>query len=63
MPLKRKDGTYIFNDHPEFTPNLSPFEVIKQGAFGGTYYRPIFSGVNKKDYKDAWKEFNWSKKN
>ena len=51
MPSKRKDGTYIFNDHPEFTPNLSPFEVIKQGGFGGTYYRPIFSGVTKKEYK------------
>ena len=63
MPTKkRKDETYIFNDYPEFRPNLSPYQVLNQGAFGGTYYRPIFSGVTKKDYKDVWKEFSWSKK-
>ena len=62
MPKKRQDGTYIFKDHPEFTPNLSPNDVIEQGAFGGTYYRPIFSGVTKQNYKDQWMEFKWSKK-
>ena len=28
-----------------FKPNISPAEVIKKGAFGGTYFRNIYSGV------------------
>ena len=40
-----------------FGPNISPVEVIKKGAFGGTYYRDIYSGVNDKIYRDSWKEF------
>ena len=41
----------------DFTPNISPGEVIKKGAFGGTYFRDIYSGVNDKFYKNSWKEF------
>ena len=41
----------------EFRPNASPIEVIKKGAFGGTYFRDIFSCVNDRWYKDSWKEF------
>ena len=41
----------------DFTPNISPVEVIKKGAFGGTYFRDIYSGVNDKFYKDSRKEF------
>ena len=26
-----------FKDHPEFKPNLSPQQILKMGAFGGTY--------------------------
>ena len=33
-------------------------EVIKEGAFGGTYFRVIYSGVNGKCYKKSWKEFD-----
>ena len=29
---------------------------LKTGAFGGTYIRDIYSGVNDKFYKDSWKE-------
>ena len=36
----------------DFKPNISP-EV----AFGGTYFRGIYSGVNDRFYKDSWKEF------
>ena len=28
--------------------NETPVEVIKEGAFGGTYFRDIYSGVNVK---------------
>ena len=31
--------------------------MIKKGAFGGTYFRNIYSRVNNKFYKDSWKEF------
>ena len=44
--------TVIFADHPEFTPNLSPREIFEQGAFGGTYWRKIHSGVTNQDYQD-----------
>ena len=40
-----------------FSPNKTPIEVIKQGAFGGTYFREIYSGINEKWYKSSWKEF------
>ena len=39
-----------------FRPNINPAEVIKNGAFGGTYFKYIYSGVNDKFYKDSWKE-------
>ena len=41
----------------DFTPTISPVDVIKKGAFGGTYFRIIYSGVNDKFYKIIWKEF------
>ena len=41
----------------EFKPNISPVDVIKKGAFDGTYFRDIYSRVNKKWYKNSWKEF------
>ena len=41
----------------DFKPNITPIEIIKKGAFGGTYFRDIYSDVNGKFYKDSWKEF------
>ena len=35
-----------------------PIEIIKEGAFEGTYFREIYSGINKKWYKNSWKEFD-----
>ena len=37
----------------DFKPNISPIDVIKKGAFGGTYFRHIYSGVNNKFYKNS----------
>ena len=42
----------------EFNPNKTLVEIIKEGAFGGTYFRDIYSSVNGKWYKKAWKEFD-----
>ena len=41
----------------DFKSNISPVEIIKKSAFGGTYFRGIYSGVNGKLYKNSWKEF------
>ena len=41
----------------EFHPNITPVDVIKKGAFGGTYFRYIYSNVNNKRYKNSWKGF------
>lgn len=48
-----------FEDYPEFTPNLTPKQIFQLGSFGGTYWRPIHSGVTKIDYKNKHKEFGW----
>ena len=42
----------------DFSPNKTPIEIIKEGAFGGTYFRDIYSGINEKWYKNSWKEFD-----
>lgn len=57
VPKKNKYGQLVFKDFPNFTPNLTPKEIIQAGSFGGTYFRPILSGITGKYYKDQWKEF------
>ena len=42
----------------DFGVNKTPVEVIKEGTFGGTYFRDVYSGVTGKWYKKSWKEFN-----
>lgn len=54
---KFKNGIYVFNDQPDFTPNLSPLEIFKLGSFGGGYWRPIYSSVNNKTYKGQHKKY------
>ncbi|KAF4112843.1 hypothetical protein G5714_005388 [Onychostoma macrolepis] len=55
--IKRNEkGQLVFKGHPEFTPNMTPKEVLQAGSFGGTYFRPIYSSITKQHYKDAWQE-------
>ena len=37
---------------------IKPVEITIEGAFDGTYFRDIYSGVNRKRYRNSWKEFN-----
>lgn len=51
-PQRNSDGTYHFEDYPNFRPNLAPWEIFELGSFGGTYWRPIYSSVVKKHLKN-----------
>lgn len=42
-PTRDDDRVFHFADYPDFTPNKSPEEVLREGAFGGSYYRPLRS--------------------
>ena len=57
VPKRKKNKELIFSDHPEFTPNLTPKEIFQLGSFGGTYWRPIYSDVTKKNYKNKHKKY------
>jgi len=62
MPSRdAKTGVLKFDDAPEFRPNMSPKEVLQAGSFGGTYFRPIKSGVTGLKYNKMWLELpqNW----
>lgn len=54
---KMKRNTHKQNYPPEFTPNLSPRDIFQRGSFGGTYWRPIYSGVLKKKLENVHKEY------
>lgn len=45
-----------FKDFPQFTPNLSPYQIFKLGSFGGTYWRPIYSETNQESYNNLYLE-------
>ncbi|KAK6338797.1 hypothetical protein TWF696_009607 [Orbilia brochopaga] len=42
-PTRSDDGTLHFASHPSFQPNKTPDEVLREGCFGGTYFRPLYS--------------------
>ena len=29
----------------DFCPNKTPIEIMKEGAFGGTYFRDVYSNI------------------
>lgn len=43
LPTRARDGSLVFPDYPDFRPNLTPDEVLGAGAFGGGYFRSIYS--------------------
>ncbi len=42
-PTRDESGTFHFESHPDFLPNKSPEEVLREGCFGGSYFRPLRS--------------------
>ena len=42
----------------DFGANKTPVEVIREGVFGETYFRDIYSGINGKWYRKSLKEFD-----
>ena len=51
MPKRRSTKKPPVKDiHKLFKPNKTPKQVFKLGAFGGTYFRPIYSSVTNKNY-------------
>lgn len=56
MLSRGKDGTFHFEEYPLFTPNKSPEEMIREGCFGGSYWRPLKSRRLGIVIQDDWKE-------
>ena len=42
----------------DFGANKTLIEVIKEGAFGGTYLKDIYFSVKGIWYRKSWKEFD-----
>lgn len=55
-PTRDEAGVFHFDSHPDFTPNKSPEEVIREGCFGGSYFRPLYSKKLGITVSDDWKE-------
>ena len=62
-PTRDADGVFYFASHPTFRPNKSPAEILHEGAFGGGYFRPIWSmrlrTEVRDDYLDTVPEVWW----
>ncbi|KAL1597296.1 hypothetical protein SLS60_008880 [Paraconiothyrium brasiliense] len=55
-PTRDSFGTYHFDSHPDFTPNKSPADIIREGCFGGSYWRPLYSKRLGTTIQDDWRE-------
>lgn len=54
---EQKYNEIVFEDYPEFRPNLTPREIFQLGSFGGTYWRPITSEITNQTYRDRHKQY------
>ena len=54
-------GLLTFPDWPIFKPNLTPFEILLLGSFGGTYFRSIYSKPAKTTFvgQEVFSELPW----
>ncbi|CAF9910161.1 MAG: hypothetical protein HETSPECPRED_009631 [Heterodermia speciosa] len=56
LPTRDEDSTFHFDDQPTFTPNKSPEEMLREGCFGGSYFRPLYSRRLGITVSDDWRE-------
>ena len=55
-PARDQESTFHFEDQPSFTPNKSPEEMLREGCFGGSYWRPLHSRRLGTSVVDDYKE-------
>lgn len=55
-PTRDEFSVFHFQDYPSFLPNKSPEEMIREGSFGGSYWRPLKSRKLGIVVQDDWKE-------
>lgn len=55
-PSRDEVGTFHFEDYRSFQPNKSPEEMIREGSFGGSYWRPLKSRRLGIVIEGDWKE-------
>ena len=55
-PTRADDGTFHFATHPTFKPNKAPAEILREGCFGGSYFRPLRSARLGIVVSDDWRE-------
>lgn len=56
QPTRDDNGSLHFPSHPAFTPNKSPAEILREGSFGGSYWRPLHSQKLHITIRDDWRE-------
>ena len=56
-PTRDSIGTFHFpSSDPTFSPNKSPSEMLREGVFGGSYFRPLYSSTLRATIADDWRE-------
>jgi hypothetical protein len=55
-PTRDANAVFHFEDHDSFTPNKSPEEMLREGVFGGSYFRPLRSRKLGIVVEGDWKE-------
>ncbi|GAA5943024.1 hypothetical protein JCM3775_000236 [Rhodotorula graminis] len=59
-PLPWRDSKtreFHFDDYPDFRPNMSPEEIIRQGSFDGGFFRPVKSQKFGRELHEDWSDF------
>lgn len=55
-PVRDPQGVFRFEGWDAFVPNKSPEEMLREGVFGGSYFRPLRSKKLGIIVEDDWKE-------
>ena len=55
-PDRDTDAVFHFDTYPLFTPNKSPEEMIREGSFGGSYFRPLYSRTLGITIREDWRD-------